>query len=222
MLSPGAYPQVLQTFTVPAVVTVVLPHHHLDLGCIQGIHLPQFCHTVGCNNHTPLVHQSPAAHQLPVRSLIEVASSCSTVLLQGPCLAVCLGHLCLSSVGGATVDGCQPRPVSLRWPLWVKGGVLPTHCQRGGDRMRGQRERETVSIPSVVRESPFPSDSFHFKHAHKIDALKIVYQNAKQWHRWGNIKQPHNQVKCKGNPFSILDIIYFFIQCYYFYLKGFS
>lgn len=145
VLSPGAYPQVLQTFTVPAVVTVVLPHHHLDLGCIQGIHLPQFCHTVGCNNHTPLVHQSPAAYQLPVGSLIEVASSCSTVLLQGPCLAVCLGHLCLSSVGGATVDGCQPRPVSLRWPLWVKGGVLPTHCQRGGDRMRGQRERDCVN-----------------------------------------------------------------------------
>lgn len=115
--SPIAYPQVLKTFAFPLVITVVLPYHHLDLGSIQGIHLPQLCHTVGCNHHAPLAHQSPTAHQLPVRSLIVVASSCSTVPLQGPCLAVCLVHLCPNSVGGAAVDGCQPRPVSLRWPL---------------------------------------------------------------------------------------------------------
>lgn len=128
----------LQTFTLPAVVTVLLPYHHLDLGRVQRIHLPQLCHTVGCHHHPLLVDQSPAAHQLPVRSLIMAASFYSTVPLQGPCLAVCLGHLGLGSVGGAAVDGCQPRPVSLCRPLWVKGGMLPTHCQRGGDRMRGQ------------------------------------------------------------------------------------
>lgn len=132
----------LKTFTVPVVITVVFPYHHLDLGRIQGIHLPQFCHTVGSNNHTSLVHQSPAAHQLPVRSLIVLASSCSTIPLERPLLAVCLGHLYLSSVGRAAVNGCQPRPVRIYRPLWVKGCMLPTHCQRGGDRMRGQRGKD--------------------------------------------------------------------------------
>ncbi|KAG7238121.1 hypothetical protein INR49_030183, partial [Caranx melampygus] len=56
-----------------------------------------------CDHHTPLVHQSPTAHQLPVRSLIVVGSSCSAILLQGPCQAVCLGHLGLYAVGGAAV-----------------------------------------------------------------------------------------------------------------------
>lgn len=137
-ISPRAYPQVLKTFTFPVVITVVLSDHHLDLGCIQGKHLSQFCHTVGCSNHTSLVHQSPAAHHLPVRGLIVVASSCSAIPLERPCLAVCLGHFYLSSIGGAAVNGCQPRPVRICWPLWVKGWMFPTHCQKGGDKMRGQ------------------------------------------------------------------------------------
>lgn len=128
----------LETFTIPVVITIMLPHHHLDLGCIHRIHLAQLCHTVSRNHHTSLVHQSPAAHQLPVRNLIVVASSCFAILLQGPCQAVCLGHLGLYAIGGAAVYGCQPRPVTLCWPLWVKGWMLPTHCQRGGDRVGGR------------------------------------------------------------------------------------
>lgn len=148
--SPTAYLQVLKAFTIPAVVTVLLPHHHLDLGCVQRIHLPQLRHTVGRHHHPLLVHQSPAAHQLPVRSLIMAASfCCKNVPPQGPCcLAVCLGHfghLGRGSVGGAAVDGCQPRPVSLRRPLCVKGWMLPTHCQRGGDGMRGPERRRPQS-----------------------------------------------------------------------------
>lgn len=64
------YPQVLKTFSFSAVIAILLPNHHLYHGCIHRIHLAQFCYTVSCNHHTPLVNQSPTADQLPVRSLI--------------------------------------------------------------------------------------------------------------------------------------------------------
>lgn len=136
--APISYPEVLKAFGFSVVITVLLPHHHLDLSCVQRVHLSQLCHTVGSYHYTPLVHQSPTAHQLPVRGLIMDASSRSTTFLQGLFLAVCLGHHGPNSIGGTAVDGCQPRPVSLSRPLWVKGRMLPTHCQTGDDRRTGQ------------------------------------------------------------------------------------
>lgn len=118
----------LQTFTVPLVVTVMLSHHHFDLHRIQRINFPQLCHTVSRHHHTPLVDQSSTAHQQPVRGLTVAVTCCSSdIFLRGPRQAVCLGHLGLHAVGGAAVDGCQPRPVRVDWPLLVKGWMLPTH-----------------------------------------------------------------------------------------------
>lgn len=142
---PSAYPQVLNTFGFPVIITIVLPHNHLYCGSVQGKNLAQICHTVSSYDQNPLVNQSCTADQLPVKSLIVFASSCSTILLQGPCLAVCLGHLGLCTLGGAAVDGSQPRPVSLFWPLCVKGWMLPTHCQRGWEvrpLSTGQQEKQ--------------------------------------------------------------------------------
>lgn len=130
----------LNTFGVSLVVPEVLPHHHLDLGRVQRIHLPQLGHAVSCDHHTPLVDQRPTAHQLPVGGPVAVASSGSAVPLERSRLARCLGHLCLGqSRGGAAVNGRQPGPVRICRPLRVKGWMLPTHCQRGRERVRGQR-----------------------------------------------------------------------------------